>query len=139
MNNAEHSKLLDALLDLNGFVVVFGYPSVLACERCHRNGDVRKLTDRVGHLLRLRLQINEATCHFFGLSYCYFQSFAGFGISVCRRPYTVNSKRPVPHIAIFCRKYLDLSTFVFKACHGIQGGSGKTPTMNISSACPSQC
>jgi hypothetical protein len=90
------------------------------CERCNAIGYVRKLTDRVGHLLRLRLQINEAACHFFGLSYCYFQSFAAFGIPVCRRSYPVNSKRPVPHVAIFCRKYLDFSTFVFKARHGIQ-------------------
>lgn len=92
----------------------------LSCERCHRNGEVRKLTDWVADLLGLKLQINKAACHFSGPICRNFRSFAALGIPVCCRSYTVNSKRPVPHVAIFRRKYLDFSTFVFKPCHGIQ-------------------
>jgi DNA adenine methylase len=33
MNDAEHSELLDALLELEGFVVVSGYPSLLYSDR----------------------------------------------------------------------------------------------------------
>jgi hypothetical protein len=90
------------------------------CKHFYGYHYIGKFIDRGGHLLKLRLQINEAACHFCCPSYCHFQSFAAVGIPVGRRSYAVNDNCPSPHAVFLCREYLDFPSFVSKARHGIQ-------------------